>query len=296
MDLRSGYHQLRVRDEDIPKTAFRTRHLIDSQGLHDDPAKIKAVKNWASPTTPTEIRQFLGLSGYYWRFIKDFSKIAKLPKSGNQLRFLRQRVPLGRISNVLSIPFSSQMAHFVASPTLDSANSCVMQGAFCTQRKVSCVHFVFRILFVLCRGGSMSPDSFLPSIRLLVVLFLSSSFCLCLGTILLYQEPFKFRPGDLIGFFYSNSPFKPSNETNGSFRTIDVERLATHKLLSGGGVVDLTDDEDPTNEDEDIGMGDSTGVLVSLGGGISWESKIGDSDNTRDGGIIVGGEICDSLA
>nr|GEV78251.1 putative reverse transcriptase domain-containing protein [Tanacetum cinerariifolium] len=52
-------------------------HLIDSQGLHVDPAMIEAVKNWASPTTPTEIRQFLGLVGYYLRFIKDFSKIAK---------------------------------------------------------------------------------------------------------------------------------------------------------------------------------------------------------------------------
>ncbi|GKD95178.1 hypothetical protein Tco_1375015 [Tanacetum coccineum] len=71
-DLRSGYHQLRVRDEDIPKTAFRTR-----QGIHVDPAKIEAVKNWASPTTPTEIRQFLGLAGYYRRFIKGFPKIAK---------------------------------------------------------------------------------------------------------------------------------------------------------------------------------------------------------------------------
>ncbi|GKC35849.1 putative reverse transcriptase domain-containing protein [Tanacetum coccineum] len=164
IDLRLGYHQLRVRDKDIPKTTFRTRyehyefqvmsfgltnapvvfmdlmnrvckpyldkfvivfiddiliysrnkeehanhlrrilellkkeklyakfskcdfwisivqflgHLIDNQGLHVDPAKIEAVKNWASPTTPTEIRQFLGLVGYYRRFIKDFSKIAK---------------------------------------------------------------------------------------------------------------------------------------------------------------------------------------------------------------------------
>ncbi|GKA97567.1 putative reverse transcriptase domain-containing protein [Tanacetum coccineum] len=118
IDLRSGYHQLRVRDEDIPKTAFRTRYghyeiqvmpfgltnapavfmdlmnrvcklyldkfvivfiddiLIYSR-LHVDPAKIEAVKNWTSPTTPTEIRQFLGLAGYYQRFIKDFSKIAK---------------------------------------------------------------------------------------------------------------------------------------------------------------------------------------------------------------------------
>nr|GFA78638.1 retrotransposon protein, putative, Ty3-gypsy subclass [Tanacetum cinerariifolium] len=52
-------------------------HLINSQGLHVDPAKVKAVKNWASSTTPTEIHQFLGLAGYYRRFIKDFYKIAK---------------------------------------------------------------------------------------------------------------------------------------------------------------------------------------------------------------------------
>nr|GFB88434.1 hypothetical protein [Tanacetum cinerariifolium] len=128
IDLRSGYHQLRVREEYIPKTAFRTRyghyefqvmpfgltnaltvfmdlmnrvckpyldkfvivfiddilkeeefwiskvqflsHVIDSQGIHVDPAKIKSVKDWASPKSPTEIRQFLGLAGYYRRFIE----------------------------------------------------------------------------------------------------------------------------------------------------------------------------------------------------------------------------------
>nr|GFB93256.1 hypothetical protein [Tanacetum cinerariifolium] len=53
----------------------------------------------------------------------------------------------------------------------------------------------------------------------------------------------------------------------------------------------LTSDEDPTDEDGDIGMGDLTGVLVSLGGGISQESNIGESDNIRDGGTIVGGGI-----
>ncbi|GJW76202.1 putative reverse transcriptase domain-containing protein [Tanacetum coccineum] len=141
IDLRSGYHQLRVREEDIPKTAFRTRYghyefqvmsfgltnapavfmdlmnrvckpyldkfvivFIDDiliysknkqeheehlklilellkkeefEGIHVDPAKIKSIKDWASPKSPTEIHQFLGLAGYYRRFIEGFSKIAK---------------------------------------------------------------------------------------------------------------------------------------------------------------------------------------------------------------------------
>ncbi|GJT65423.1 hypothetical protein Tco_1016903 [Tanacetum coccineum] len=61
--------------------------------------------------------------------------------------------------------------------------------------------------------------------------------------------------------------------------------------------VDLTGDEDPTNENGDIGMGDSIRVSVSLGGGISLggkkyrESNIGDSGNTRDGGKTGGGSI-----
>ncbi|GKD59160.1 hypothetical protein Tco_1296669 [Tanacetum coccineum] len=41
------------------------------------PAKIESIKDWASPKSPTEIRQFLGLAGYYQRFIEGFSKIAK---------------------------------------------------------------------------------------------------------------------------------------------------------------------------------------------------------------------------
>ncbi|KAL4011397.1 hypothetical protein IC575_028455 [Cucumis melo] len=163
IDLRSGYHQLRIRDGDIPKTAFRSRyghyefvvmsfgltnapavfmdlmnrvfkefldsfvivfiddiliyskteaeheehlhqvletlranklyakfskcefwlrkvtflgHVVSSEGVSVDPAKIEAVTNWTRPSTVSEIRSFLGLAGYYRRFVEDFSRIA----------------------------------------------------------------------------------------------------------------------------------------------------------------------------------------------------------------------------
>ncbi|GJR80240.1 putative reverse transcriptase domain-containing protein [Tanacetum coccineum] len=164
IDLRSGYHQLRIREEDIPITAFRTRyghyefqvmlfgltnapavfmdlinrvckpyldkfvivfiddiliysknkeehkkhlkiilellkneqlyakfskcdfwlesvqflgHVINNKGVHVDPAKVEAIRNWSAPTTPKEVRQFLGLAGYYRRFIEGFLLISK---------------------------------------------------------------------------------------------------------------------------------------------------------------------------------------------------------------------------
>ncbi|GKC65899.1 putative reverse transcriptase domain-containing protein [Tanacetum coccineum] len=52
-------------------------HVIDSSGVHVDPSKIEAIKSWATPTTPTEVRQFLGFVGYYRRFIEGFSLISK---------------------------------------------------------------------------------------------------------------------------------------------------------------------------------------------------------------------------
>ncbi|KAA0025802.1 pol protein [Cucumis melo var. makuwa] len=160
IDLRSGYHQLRIRDSDIPKTAFRSRyghyefivmsfgltnapavfmdlmnrvfkdfldsfvivfiddiliyskteaeheehlrqvletlranrlyakfskcefwlkkvsflgHVVSSEGVSVDPAKIEAVTNWPRPSTVNEIRSFLGLASYYRRFVEDFS-------------------------------------------------------------------------------------------------------------------------------------------------------------------------------------------------------------------------------
>ncbi|GJR93181.1 putative reverse transcriptase domain-containing protein [Tanacetum coccineum] len=60
----------------IPKVQF-LGHVIDIQGIHVDPTKIESIKDWASPKTPMQICQFLGLAGYYRRFIKGFLKIAK---------------------------------------------------------------------------------------------------------------------------------------------------------------------------------------------------------------------------
>ncbi|KAK1666956.1 hypothetical protein QYE76_055115, partial [Lolium multiflorum] len=164
IDLRTGYHQLKIRASDIPKTAFTTRyglyeynvmsfgltnapayfmnlmnkifmnfldkfvvvfiddiliyskteeeheqhleviletlrqhklyakfskcefwlkevgflgHILSAGGIAVDPAKIKTVEEWKTPTTQTEVRAFLGLAGYYRRFVEGFSSIAR---------------------------------------------------------------------------------------------------------------------------------------------------------------------------------------------------------------------------
>jgi hypothetical protein len=163
IDLRSGYHQLKVQEEDIPKTAFRTRyghyefkvmpfgltnapaafmdmmnricrpyldkfvivfiddiliyskskeeheehlkillellrqqqlyakfskcefwlrevqflgHIVSAKGIQVDPAKIESIAKWEKPKNVKDIRSFMGLAGYYRRFIQDFSRIA----------------------------------------------------------------------------------------------------------------------------------------------------------------------------------------------------------------------------
>jgi hypothetical protein len=163
IDLRSGYHQLKIKSEDIPKTAFRTRyghyeflvmpfgltnapavfmdlmnrvfheyldrfvivfiddilvysksleehedhlrivlqilrdkklyaklkkcefwlnqvvflgHVVSKDGITVDPSKIEAVVSWDRPTNVSEVRSFLGLAGYYRRFVEGFSRIA----------------------------------------------------------------------------------------------------------------------------------------------------------------------------------------------------------------------------
>ena len=176
IDLRSGYHQLKIAQDDIPKTAFRTiyghyeflvmpfgltnaptafmallnkvfhafldrfvivfiddiliysrsaeehsnhlrtvfqilkekqlyaklskcefwldhvvflGHVVSGHGISVDPKKIEAITNWEPPKTVTEVRSFLGMAGYYRRFVEGFSIIAT-PLT----KLLRKNVPL----------------------------------------------------------------------------------------------------------------------------------------------------------------------------------------------------------
>ncbi|XP_074355927.1 putative mitochondrial protein AtMg00860 [Apium graveolens] len=51
-------------------------HIVSADGIKVDPAKVEAITNWPRPSTATKVRSFLGLTGYYRRFVEGFSIIA----------------------------------------------------------------------------------------------------------------------------------------------------------------------------------------------------------------------------
>ena len=65
-------------------------HVVSKHGVQPDSSKVKAILQWETPKSVTEVRSFLGLAGYYRRFVKDFSMVAK-PLTN----LLRKNVPFG---------------------------------------------------------------------------------------------------------------------------------------------------------------------------------------------------------
>ena len=67
-------------------------YIVDNHGVHVDPAKIQAIRDWTAPTTLTKLRSFLGLSNFYHRFVLGFYHIAwalsQVTKGGGKAKFV----------------------------------------------------------------------------------------------------------------------------------------------------------------------------------------------------------------
>nr|GEZ68518.1 putative reverse transcriptase domain-containing protein [Tanacetum cinerariifolium] len=70
-------------------------HIVSADGIIMDPAKVEAITKWPRPTTVTKVRSFLGLAGYYRRFMEGFSLLAlpltKLMRKGEKFVWNKER-------------------------------------------------------------------------------------------------------------------------------------------------------------------------------------------------------------
>ncbi|GJY69028.1 hypothetical protein Tco_0472010 [Tanacetum coccineum] len=92
-------------------------------------------------------------------------------------------------------------------------------------------------------------------------------------------------------FSWSSVPIGIVSICHGSSLCFQSGNNTISNQLPDGSLIDLTGDEDPTDEDGDIGVSVSLGDEIFLEGKKSQESNIGDSDNTRDGGKTAGRAI-----
>nr|GEW38764.1 retrotransposable element Tf2 [Tanacetum cinerariifolium] len=82
MKKKDGSMRLCIDYRELNRVTVRNRqvaflgHIVSANGLTMDPAKVKAITKWPRPKTVTEIRSFLGLAGYYRRFVEGFSRLA----------------------------------------------------------------------------------------------------------------------------------------------------------------------------------------------------------------------------
>nr|GFC49240.1 putative reverse transcriptase domain-containing protein [Tanacetum cinerariifolium] len=222
INLRSGYHQLQVKEQDISKTAFRTRygnyeflvmpfgltnapavfidlmnrvfhefldkfvivfiddilvfskskeehedhlrtvlqtlrhkklyakfskcefwlssvaflgHIVSAKGITMDPAKVEAITKWPRPTSVTEVRSFLGLAGYYRRFVEGFSRFAlpltKLIRKGERFVWDEEREK----------SFEELKQHLVSAPvlTLPSGSSGFQIYSDASKKGIGCI-------------------------------------------------------------------------------------------------------------------------------------------------------------
>jgi hypothetical protein len=83
-------------------------HVISGEGIVVDPAKVEAIMEWPAPTNVPEVHSFMGLAGYYRRFIEGFSKIAnpitELQKKNNNFVWTEKCVEaFQRLKELLTI-------------------------------------------------------------------------------------------------------------------------------------------------------------------------------------------------